>query len=418
MAGAFTAPSRLLFSELVTAWVVLPGRHTITRLWQTIDDGGRRSHDAYHRFVRAGKWEPRTLWQLLGREMVRLFCPVGDIYLDVDDTLFHKTGRKISGTGTWRDAVRSTRNRVVYAWGLNLVVLTLRVQPPWGGEPLGLPIDVRLHRKGGPTLLDLATEMVREVAVWFPERTLRLSGDGAYAPLAGRDLQRTHVTSRLRRDAALFELPPPRYKGQRGRPAKKGCRLPTLAEMAQQVPSEEWQRAKVDVRGKTREYLLYARPVLWYKVSPNRQVLLVIVRDPAGLQPDDYFFTTDLEGLATAVPRDYGGRWSIEDTFRSGKQFLGAQDPQTRVGDGPERAAVLSFWTYSAVWTWYVSFHGTERTWPNLPWYPQKTTPSFPDALAALRRALWRQRIFAGSDPAPHLTKIQSLLLEALATAA
>jgi len=37
-----------------------------------------------------------------------------------------------------------------------LVVVTLRVQPPWGGEPLGLPINVRLHRKKELTTLDLA----------------------------------------------------------------------------------------------------------------------------------------------------------------------------------------------------------------------------------------------------------------------
>ena len=37
---------------------------------------------------------------------------------------------------------------------------------------------------------------------------------------------RTYVVSRLRRDAALFDLPPPRQPGQRDRPRKKGDRLP------------------------------------------------------------------------------------------------------------------------------------------------------------------------------------------------
>src|SRR5437016_12480296 len=35
--------------------------------------------------------------------------------------------------------------------GLNVVVLTLRIRPPWGGEPLGCPINIRLFRKGGAT---------------------------------------------------------------------------------------------------------------------------------------------------------------------------------------------------------------------------------------------------------------------------
>jgi len=58
----------------------------------------------------------------------------------------------------------------VFAHGLNLVVLTLRVPPPWGGEPLGLPINMRLYRKGGPSLLDLGQAMIEEVAGWLPDR--------------------------------------------------------------------------------------------------------------------------------------------------------------------------------------------------------------------------------------------------------
>jgi hypothetical protein len=35
--------------------------------------------------------------------------------------------------------------------GLNVVVLTLRIRPPWGDEPLGCPINVRLFHKGEAT---------------------------------------------------------------------------------------------------------------------------------------------------------------------------------------------------------------------------------------------------------------------------
>ncbi len=56
----------------------------------------------------------------------------GPIALQVDDTLFHNTGRKVDGPGSFRDAVRSTHARIVYAHGLNLVVITLRVHPPLG----------------------------------------------------------------------------------------------------------------------------------------------------------------------------------------------------------------------------------------------------------------------------------------------
>ena len=415
MAPAFTAPSFTLFTQLITAWVLLPGRHTITRMWRVMEPESRRAHDAYHRFVRCGRWSLHVFWRLLALLMVLSFCPVGVIPLIVDDTVAKKTGRKISGAGIFRDAVRSTRNKVVYAWGLNIVLLTLSVHAPWGGEPLGLPINARIYRKNsGKTHLDLVAEMIRELAEWFPDRWFHLCGDGAYAPLAGRNLPRTHVTSRLRRDAALYELPAPRQKGQRGRPRKKGPRLPTLAQMA----PAEWTRATIEVRGAMQQLLIYTRRVLWYDVLPDRQVLLVIVRDPAGVQPDDFFFTTNLEDTGEQVVARYGDRWSIEDTFRNTKQFLGLEDPQTRKGDGPERAVALALWTYAAAWLWYIRVHGTERTWTTLPWYSQKRTPSFLDALAALRKDLWQHRIFAGSAQSPVPTKIQALLLEVLATAA
>jgi len=295
------------------------------------------------------------------------------------------------------------------------VVLTLRVRPPWGGEPLGLPVNLRLYRKGGPSHLDLAEEMIRQLAGWFADRKFSLCCDGAFASLAGRFLPRTHVTSRMRRDAALFELPPPKKPRRRGRPRKRGRRLPTPEGIARR--SEGWARKTVDVRGRLQKRILLARPVLWYSVRPDRQVLLVIVRDPTGKQHDDFFFTTDLDDTPEQVASRYAGRWSIEDTFRNVKQFLGGEDPQTWKHQGPERAAALSLWVYSAVWHWYLITQGTRVSWPSLPWYQSKKTPSFPDALASLRRILWGT-IISTSAPRSVMPKTVTVLIEALARAA
>jgi hypothetical protein len=114
----------------------------------------------------------------------------------------------------------------------------------------------------------------------------------------------------------------------------------------------------------------------------------------------------------------YAGRWSIEDTFRNTKQLLGGEDPQSWKGQGPERAAALSLWTYSVVWLWYVVCHGAQAPWRPRPWHTAKRTPSFADALAVLRRALWARRIFDGSDSRSHRTKFPDALIDALAEAA
>jgi hypothetical protein len=123
-------------------------------------------------------------------------------------------------------------------------------------------------------------------------------------------------------------------------------------------------------------------------------VRLIIVRDPEGKEPDDYFFTTDLQSTAAHVLETYAARWAIEDTFRNVKQFLGGEDPQLWKGRGPERVAIFTFWLYSVVWLSYLLLPQAKPNWLMRPWYPKKSTPSFQDALAHWRRHLWRSSIF------------------------
>ena len=245
-AGVFTAPGYRLFCDLMTGWVLTPGRHTITRVLTLADTDGRRAHDAYHRFVRAGRWATARLWRVLTVHAVALTCPDGVVELLVDDTLAHKSGRTVAGAGSFRDAVRSTSKRVVYAWGLNVVVVCLRVDPPWGGTPIALPLNLRIRaKKNGKKTTELAAEMVAEIAGWLPDRRFHLTGDGAYACLAGAALPHTHLTARLRRDAALYQPAPPRT-GRRGRPRARGARLGKPPELAAAVAANAWQQAEVD----------------------------------------------------------------------------------------------------------------------------------------------------------------------------
>jgi hypothetical protein len=415
--ACFTQPSWALLLLLVQGWILCPGRHTLTRLYAVSQIAGRpRSLHAYYRFFRCAKWSFAELWRRLAQQLVARFYPTGPLPIQIDDTAFHKSGRRVEGASWWRDAVRSTGTKVVHCFGLNLLVLTLRLNPPWGGEPLGLPINVRLHRKQGPTLLDLAKEMIAEVAAWFPDRDFELAGDGFFATLAGAGLNRVHLYSRIRRDAALYAPPPKRQPKRRGRPPKHGHRLPTPQQLS--LTARTWIQIQVSIRGQSLTRLVHVRDVLWYGVCQTALVRLVIVRDPEGKEPDDYFFTTDLRATAAQVIETYSGRWAIEDTFRNVKQFLGGQDPQLWKGQGPERAALFAFWLYSVIWFSYLLLPQAKPTWLIRRWYPQKTTPSFQDALAHWRRQLWRSAIFPKTENSPDLAKNISLLIETLAYAA
>ena len=416
--SVFTAPSYAIFTDLVTGWISAPGRRTITNIITVADPAGRRAHDAYHRFIRDGAWSMKQLWQALDAHLISVLAPSGAIELACDDTLFHHEGPKVDGAGAFRDAVRSTIRRVVYARGLNLVVITLKVDPPWGGCPIAVPVNVRVHRKKDETTtIAHAAAMMTELADWFPNRCFHLCADGAYATLAGAKLARTEITSRMRRDAALYEPAPP-PTGKRGRPRTRGDRLPTPAVFSQTIPAKEWRAVEADMRGATIERQIHIRDVLWYRVNKTELVRLVIVRDPKGIEPDDYFFTTDLTATGADILSRYAARWAIEVCFRDTKQDLGGQDPQSFNRQGPERAAALSLWLHAATWCWYVETHPDGRTWIPRPWYQSKTTPSFLDALAALRRQMWSGRLSEGSRSQAETTQISQTLINALAYAA
>jgi len=89
----------------------------------------------------------------------------------------------VEGSGRSKDPVRSTAQDLVFVNGLNLLSVVL-LPPPGGGMPLVLPVCVRRYRQQGPTPIELAAAMLRELGEWFPERELEVVADGppAHSP--------------------------------------------------------------------------------------------------------------------------------------------------------------------------------------------------------------------------------------------
>jgi hypothetical protein len=73
----FTEPGGKLFIRLVMGWILCPSRHTVTGLLPYADPDGRRSHDAYHRFFRAGAWCTDALFRAWATVLIRGICPTG-----------------------------------------------------------------------------------------------------------------------------------------------------------------------------------------------------------------------------------------------------------------------------------------------------------------------------------------------------
>ncbi len=157
LAAAFTEPGFETVFSLVRAWVLTTGRHTLSRMFLVGGErNGRRGYDRFTYLVREGAWRPDRWWQLIVVALLSRLVPPGPVTLVVDDTLEKKTGEHVAGAGMFRDAVHSTQKHVVTAWGLNVVVLAVLVRLPMTGKPLALLLWIRLHTKGGPTLVEIA----------------------------------------------------------------------------------------------------------------------------------------------------------------------------------------------------------------------------------------------------------------------
>jgi len=83
-------------------------------------------------------------------------------------------------------------------------------------------------------------------ARWLPGRTLVMVADSSFAALELLGALTAHMTciTRLRLDAQLYAPAPARTCGMRGRPRKKGARLPALSAVLVDRKTR-WQRLVV-----------------------------------------------------------------------------------------------------------------------------------------------------------------------------
>ena len=425
----FSAPSFQNFVTMVSGWMLCNGRRTLTRVLLCGRGSARRKHfSTLYRFFSRATWDTDHL----GHALCSLLLPlVGQrIVVIVDDTLCRRSGPHFWGAAMHHDPLTSSYRRgtvagrlVRWAFGHNWVVLAIHVPLPWSpARGAAVPILWRLYRgkKGCPKATyrkktELARELVDLVASWLPQdRELLVTADGEYAcHTVVRCLPAgAHFTGPMLMDAALYDRPSAKPKGQRGPQPKKGARLPSPRDLAQDA-SVRWHTITPTMYGREVRVKIKTHMVLWYTVAYTRAVRMIVTRHPTGRLEDRAYFSTDLSLSVQDVLEDYAKRWSLEVTFRDAKQHLGLQDPQNgwwrrnkrnrrrtkKPGPQPKksrgRAAIrhtapLTFCVYGLVIVWYLR-HGdpaqdVTRVRKLCRWYRHKKLPSFADMLDAMRR--------------------------------
>lgn len=265
-----------------------------------------------------------------------------------------------------------------------------------------------------PSKPHLGRELLGKLATRFPQRMIHAVGDAAYASGAFAGLPaNVTITSRLRADAALNELTPPRT-GRRGRPAKKGKRLPKLCQIATD-PATKWVQASARRYGKSEQVMLCALQCLWYEAFGSEPVRMVLIQDAE--KPSGYelaLISTDLQATPAQLIERYAQRWPIEVAYEEGKEIFGVGDARNRSPKAVQRTVPFQFLAMSITICWYVlcGHHPDDVTEHRArsPWYLTKVTPSFADMLAKLRRVIIASQFHPGQGCTPkpaEITQVQ-----------
>jgi DDE superfamily endonuclease len=390
----FTRPTFNTFTALVLGFWAQPHTHTITGMLIAAGLSQSWHHARAHRFFSAARWSADQLGLVVLDLIAARLVPAGaPLRLVVDDTLFRRAGRKVFGAAWHHDPLAVGRRAV--AWGNAWVVLGVLVWLPIvPHRPVCLPILCRLWRPGRTDgRLALGCQLVHLVTGHLGDRRVDLVLDGAYAGrrLAGLPQQVTIVT-RLRADAALYQLPPPRRLGQRGRPRTRGSRLPELTMLAG-MTATPFALQTVGLYGRKRTRAICCFTCLWPAVFATRPVKVVLVRSPDA--PDGFdlaLVSTDLAATATVLVERYATRWAVEVCFREARQDAGVGQARNRTRRAVERTVPFGMCCLSLAIVWYAQ-HGHAPAdiairRARAPWYATKAAPSVADMLAKLRRVL------------------------------
>ena len=201
----FTTPTFTTFVQIVTGWIFSQRRLFITEIIYSAGHVG----DGHWSRVSSLLQQPRRLGTrrlrvlILAKLVVSLLAPGATLLWAVDDTLCRRRGLTLHGAGMHHDPLISSRQKALVSWGHDWVVLCiLVVHPFWAPTKVfALPVAARLYRnrqgltkgkkgrakakksKADPnhrTRPELAVELIKLAASWFPNDEIIVTGDSAY----------------------------------------------------------------------------------------------------------------------------------------------------------------------------------------------------------------------------------------------
>jgi hypothetical protein len=394
LAAGLHGRSRWRLPLLLMGILFASGRRTVTSWLRA--GGLNLDFPAYYYFLssvgRCAREVGRRVLVLVRRHAIK---DQSRVLLAIDDSPTKRYGPHVEGAGVHHDPTPGPVG-AAFCYGHVWVTLAVVVRHAWWGT-IGLPIWSSLYvrqkdvaalakdyRWSFQTKLELAADLVLSAV-----ETLQAAGkqvwvvaDGAYTkrPFV-RPLMDLGVTlvGRLRKDAALRDLPPRETKGRRGRKRKYGLNRISLAKRA--AHRGGWEYVTCCIYG--REVVKQVKTFLATHPTFGGVVRVVIVREAGGPQ---FFYCTDPRATAREIVEAFADRAAIEQVFHDVKEVWGGGQQQVRNLWANIGAWHLNLWmhTLTELWAWDQSADEfTQRD--DSPWDWQPRRPSHADRRKALQ---------------------------------
>jgi hypothetical protein len=388
--GCFSAWTFPVFCALACGLVSQTARRTVCGMLVGAGLSQKWSHHRAHRFFSHAHWSIEQVSAVLTRLVVRLLVATdASVNVAIDDTLFQRRGPKVHAASWFHDGSAVGEAKIGY--GNNWVILAIIVRLAFLDRPIALPVGFALVRKNSDdsSRLALARRLVEALTAALPGRMVHVVADSAYAGKALRRLPGSVTwTTRLRSNASLYELAPPRT-ARRGRPRLKGAKLASLASLAASTPVSP---TTVTRYGTTATVSAAVLRCLWYGVFGPQEVQVVFVRDKSKSGYDVALVTTDLNASAAQVLERYASRWSIEVAIEDAKQLGGVGQARNRLEQAVQRTVPFGLVVNTLAICWYATAghdpEDVEAARALAPWYRSKAQPSVLDMFAKLRRVI------------------------------
>ncbi len=250
------------------------------------------------------------------------------LLLVIDDSPTKRYGPKVEGADAHHNPTPGPANQP-FLYGHVWVTISLALRHPvWG--PLALPLWAMLYVRQQTmatipkerrwfrfaTKLQLAARLVEWIVPMLKkaEKTVWVVIDGGYTkrPFLKRALKTgATIVGRLRKDAALHDLPPKRKRRGRGRPRKYGKNKMSLAKRAGQ--KRGWKTITCTVYGKraTKTYKTFLATYgpVGGALYANANGRVVLVKENHGWYA---FFCTDPDASVQEILEAFADRATIE----------------------------------------------------------------------------------------------------------